>query len=77
MKTAADHLILAESETCQDLLRQIQDGEDLVRQLLGQAEDVRIVLREAPDAEETLQCAGALVPVDGAELNEAGNAQGA
>ena len=39
--------------------------------LIGSAEDVRIVLRETADAEEAVEDAGALVPIDGAELADA------
>ena len=49
-------------------IRQVQDALDLARDLVREAEDVRVVLREAAHAEEPVERAGALVPVDGAEL---------
>ena len=65
------HLVVGEPKFGKDGLRQVEHSEDLVRELLGQAEDVSIVLREAPHAEEAVQRARALVPVDSPELGPA------
>lgn len=47
--TAAASL-LVKTESAEDGLRQIQDGDDLVLHLLGKAEDVSVILSKAPDA---------------------------
>ena len=65
------HLVVGEPKFGKDGLRQVEHSEDLVRELLGQAEDVSIILREAAHAEEAVQRARALVPVDSPELGPA------
>ena len=49
---------------------ELQAVHDFVFDLVRSAEDVRVVLGEAADAKESVEHAGALVAVDGAEFAE-------
>ncbi len=64
-------LDVGEPERLPDLQGEAKDFEDLVVDLLRGADDVRVVLREAAHAQETVQDAGLLVAVHGAQLGPA------
>src|SRR5262249_22047390 len=63
-------LVLIEPVGVQRVDGELQAIDDLAFDLIRGTEDVRVVLRKASDAEEPIEYAGALIPVDGSELAE-------